>query len=130
MVACIVRNRISFCNLVCRIVRFARSVSCCIFVFSCFCLLSGNLFALAARRRNRTMPSLPQTSTVPGHQLKTRFLTTNYQQARSCRHARENLFLYLRPRAARKSNLNRSSFWTRCGICPCSWKASRQSKRQ
>ena len=70
----------------------------------------ANLFALAARRRKRTIPSLPRASTVPGRQSRTRFLTTNYQQASSCRHARENLFLRLRPRAARKSNLNRSSF--------------------
>lgn len=36
------------------------------------------------------MPLLPQANIVPGCQLRTKYLMTNYQRARSCRHAKEN----------------------------------------
>ena len=114
---CMVRNRISFSNrLSYHLVRSLREL-----YFLCLLYpLSANLFALAARRRKRTMPSLPQANTVP---VKNKI----YQKARSCRRARENLFLCLQPRADRKSNLTRSSFLMRCRICSCIWKASRKN---
>lgn len=67
---------------------------------------------------------------LPGRQLRTRFLTMNYQKAGSSRHARTNQFLRLWPQVARKSNLNCTRFLSPCGICYCSWKASQKSRRQ
>ena len=59
---CMVRNRISFSNrLSYHLVRSLHEL-----YFLCLLYpLSANLFALAARRRKRTMPSLPQANTVP-----------------------------------------------------------------
>ena len=67
---------------------------------------------------------------LPGRQLRTRFLTMNYQKAGSSRHARTNQFLRLWPQVGRKSNLNCTRFLSPCGICYCSWKASQKSRRQ
>ena len=59
---CTVRNCILFSN------RLSYHFVCSLRKLYLLCLLylpSANLFALAARRRKRTMPSLPQANTVP-----------------------------------------------------------------
>lgn len=119
---CIARNHISF-------------VTSCVVSFDSLApwIIVFFVFIMPAKRKS-LCPGCKNVFAAPEQalcrQLRTRFLMMNYQKAGSRRHAETNQFLRLWPQVARKSNLNCTSFWSRCGICYCSWKASQKSRRQ